>query len=118
AVFLSEEEKETFYEGFCNNTLWPLFHYFLSKVRYEDVLWEAYERVNRAFADVVAEVVEPGDLVWVHDYHLLLLPALLREKTSRLRIGFFLHIPFPSYEIFPLLPDRCRPRLLQALLPP
>src|SRR5262249_54107267 len=74
------------------------------------------QRVTRVFADVVAEVVEPGDLVWVHDYPLLLLPALLREKPSRLRIGFFLHIPFPSYEIFRLLPDRWRTRLLEGML--
>jgi trehalose 6-phosphate synthase/phosphatase len=115
-VFLSREETEDFYEGFCNNTLWPLFHYFPSKVSYDENGWAGYERVNRAFAEQVLEVAEPGDLVWVHDYHLLLLPALLREKVPGLRVGYFLHIPFPSYEMFRMLPDAWRTRLLRGML--
>jgi trehalose 6-phosphate synthase/phosphatase len=115
-VFLSAEDTEAFYEGFCNHTLWPLFHYFPNLVDYGDDSWTAYERVNRLFADAVLEVAQPGDLVWVHDYHLLLLPAMLKKKTPGLRVGFFLHIPFPSYETFRLLPGRWRSALLQGLL--
>ncbi|MGO9269213.1 MAG: bifunctional alpha,alpha-trehalose-phosphate synthase (UDP-forming)/trehalose-phosphatase [Terriglobia bacterium] len=115
-VFLSRAETEAFYEGFCNNTLWPLFHYFLSKVDYDEGSWASYERVNQAFCDTVMEVARPGDLVWVHDYQLLLLPALLKQKLFGVRVGFFLHIPFPSYEIFRLLPDRWRAALLNGML--
>ncbi len=115
-VFLSREETEAFYEGFCNHTLWPLFHYFPHLVAYAEDSWDSYERVNRAFCDAVLEVAEAGDLVWVHDYHFLLLPALLKQKRPGLRVGFFLHIPFPSYETFRLLPDRWRCALLDGLL--
>ena len=115
-VFLSRAETEAYYEGFCNNTLWPLFHYFLSKVDYDESFWASYERVNRAFCDTVTEVAEPGDLVWVHDYQLLLLPALLKQRLPGVRVGFFLHIPFPSYEIFRLLPNRWRSALLDGIL--
>ncbi len=115
-VFLTREDTEAFYEGFCNNTLWPLFHYFPSLVAYDESSWGCYERVNRIFCDAVLETVEPGDLVWVHDYHFLLLPALLKQKMPGLRIGFFLHIPFPSFETFRLLPDRWRAALLEGLL--
>jgi len=87
-VFLSRAETEAYYAGFCNNTLWPLFHYFLSKVDYDESFWASYERVNRAFCDTVTEVAEPGDLVWVHDYQLLLLPALLKQKLPGVRVAF------------------------------
>jgi trehalose 6-phosphate synthase/phosphatase len=115
-VFLPPEEVEAFYEGFCNGTLWPLFHYFPSLVGYREEHWASYERVNRAFCDAVLEAAEPDDLVWVHDYHFLLLPALLKQREPRLRVGFFLHIPFPSYEIFRLLPNPWRSALLEGLL--
>ncbi len=115
-VFLSREDTEAFYEGFCNHTLWPLFHYFTNLVAYDEGSWDSYERINRVFRDATVEVAEPGDLVWVHDYHLLLLPALLKRARPDLRVGFFLHIPFPSYEIFRLLPDRWRAALLDGLL--
>jgi trehalose 6-phosphate synthase/phosphatase len=115
-VFLSREETRTFYEGFCNHTLWPLFHYFPSLVGYDEGAWNSYEQINRRFCEAVVEVAQPGDLIWVHDYHLLLLPALLRQKLPGARVGFFLHIPFPSYEIFRLLPDRWRAALLDGLL--
>jgi trehalose 6-phosphate synthase/phosphatase len=115
-VFLTTEDTEAFYEGFCNHTLWPLFHYFPDLVDYGADSWAAYERVNRLFAEAVLEVAGPGDIVWVHDYHLLLLPAMLKQKTPGLRVGFFLHIPFPSYETFRLLPGRWRSSLLQGML--
>jgi trehalose 6-phosphate synthase/phosphatase len=115
-VFLSKEETEDFYEGFCNNTLWPLFHYFPSMVAYNDAAYASYERVNSRYCDAVLDVVEKGDLVWVHDYHLLLLPAMLRRRLPNLRIGFFLHIPFPSFELFRMLPEPWRRELLEGLL--
>ncbi|HZU38146.1 MAG TPA: bifunctional alpha,alpha-trehalose-phosphate synthase (UDP-forming)/trehalose-phosphatase, partial [Gemmataceae bacterium] len=115
-VFLSTADTEAFYEGFCNKTLWPLFHYFPERVAYDENQWQIYNQVNERFADAVLEVAEPGDLVWVHDYHFLLVPALLRRRQPALRLGFFLHIPFPSYELFRLLPDRWRTALLEGML--
>lgn len=105
-VFLSEEEIHLFYEGFSNKTIWPHFHYFMQYTTYDDAYWDAYVRVNRRFAEVAREYIREGDLVWVHDYQLMLLPAMIREDFPRISIGFFLHIPFPSYEIFRVLPWR------------
>ena len=103
------------YDGFSNGVLWPLSHYLLDKVQldaHED--WLAYKAVNERFADVVARHWKPGDLVWVHDYQLALVPALLRERCPAARIGFFLHVPFPSAEVFRILP--WRNELLRGLL--
>ncbi len=105
-VFLSAQEIEDFYEGFSNETLWPNFHYFNQYVVYNEDLWKAYQKVNAKFAKYLEEVVEPDDTLWIHDYQLLLLPAMIRAKFPKLSIGFFLHIPFPSYESFRLLPWR------------
>ncbi len=114
-VFLSEEVMEKFYEGFCNKTIWPLFHYFPAYAVYEKEYWEQYVAVNKIFCNAVLEVAKPGDVIWIHDYHLMLLPALVREKMPSAAIGFFLHIPFPSYEIFRLLPSMWRKEILQGL---
>ncbi len=105
-VFLSEDEIKDYYEGFSNGTLWPNFHYFTEFAIYEQPLWESYVTVNQKFAKEVIKIAEPGDTVWVHDYQLLLVPELLRRKLPNISIGFFQHIPFPSYEIFRLLPWR------------
>ncbi len=105
AVFLSQEEVTAFYEGFSNSSIWPLLHYLPNYLRYEPAWWEHYQNVNRTFAEKVLETVHEGDLVWVHDYQLMLLPAMLRAAAPNLKIGFFLHTPFPAYEIF-----RCHPR--------
>lgn len=115
-VFLSETEINAFYSGFCNKTLWPLFHYFPQYTRHEPEYWAHYLKVNQAFADAALKVLRPGDLLWVHDYHLMLLPRLIRAKMPQLSIGFFLHIPFPHYEIFRLLPADWRRELLEGLL--
>lgn len=115
-VFLTEEVMEKFYQGFCNSTIWPLFHYFPSFVTYNQDHWLHYERTNQIFCDAVMDVVKPGDVVWVHDYHLMLLPKLLRERLPDIPIGFFLHIPFPSSEIFRLLPWKWRNEILEGLL--
>jgi trehalose 6-phosphate synthase/phosphatase len=115
-VYLTEDIMERFYQGFCNKTLWPLFHYFPSFAEYDKSNWEEYISVNETFADVVASAALPNETIWVHDYHLLLLPALLRERLPKARIGFFLHVPFPSYEIFRLLPSVWRERMLEGML--
>jgi trehalose 6-phosphate synthase/phosphatase len=106
AVGLTEADVNDYYLGFSNRTLWPLFHYFLEFTEYETQQWEAYKRVNKKFAKIVLDTVEDGDTVWVHDYQLLLLPQLIKEQRPDITIGFFLHIPFPSYEIFRTFPWR------------
>jgi len=113
-VPLSEHDVEAYYQGFCNRTIWPLFHYFPIYAEYSEDFWRAYERVNVAFANVVAGIAKPNDIIWIHDYQLMLLPKLLRERLPKATIGFFLHIPFPSFEIFRLLP--WRKQILEGLL--
>ena len=105
-VFLTDQDIKLYYEGFSNKVIWPQFHYFTQYTTYNDEYWEAYRSVNEQFAKIVNEQLQPGDLVWVHDYQLLLLPALIRKEFPDHSIGFFLHIPFPSYEIFRMLPWR------------
>ncbi len=97
---------DAFYRGFSNSVLWPLFHYFPHLAVLDRGFWEAYRKVNQLFAQAVARVWRPGDVIWVHDYHLMLLPGMLRERRPQARIGFFLHTPFPSAEIFRILPWR------------
>ena len=113
-VFLSQQDIEDYYHGFCNGTIWPLFHYFPEYTVYSQDFWQAYERVNQVFANAVADVAEQGDIIWIHDYHLMLLPKLIRERLPQATVGFFLHIPFPSFEIFRLLP--WRRQILDGLL--
>ncbi len=115
-IFLAEESMDRFYHGFCNRTLWPLFHYFPSQTRYEADYWREYQQVNRLFAEAVAEVLRPDDLVWVHDYQLMLVPQLIRERFPEIPIGFFLHIPFPSWEVFRMLPRTWRVEIIEGLL--
>ena len=112
-VFLTHQEIEDFYEGFSNGVLWPAFHYFPQYISYESRLWEAYVAVNQKFCDVILEMAEPDDTIWIHDYHLLLLPQMVKQALPNATIAFFQHIPFPSYEIFRLLP--WREALLQGL---
>jgi alpha,alpha-trehalose-phosphate synthase [UDP-forming] len=103
---LSETEVRRFYEGFCNATLWPLYHDVIAVPQFHRSWWEAYVAVNRRFAEAAAEQAAPGATVWVHDYQLQLVPKMLREQRDDVRIGFFNHIPFPGYEIFAQLPWR------------
>lgn len=106
AVSLSQHDIDNYYLGFSNKTLWPLFHYFMEYTEFENEQWKSYKRVNEKFAEVVLEHLEDGDTVWVHDYQLLLLPKLIKDQKPNTSIGFFLHIPFPSYEIFRTFPWR------------
>lgn len=115
-VQIPDSLNEKFYYGFCNKTIWPLFHYFPTFTEYSQDAWEAYIKVNQLFCDAISDIIQPGDKVWIHDYHFLLLPKMLREKFPDLEIGFFLHIPFPTYEIFRLLPGKWRKELLEGLL--
>lgn len=115
-VFLCEQDFDNFYQGFCNKTIWPLFHYFPSNAEYDESYWRQYQRVNRVFCDTLLTIIRQDDLVWIHDYHLMLLPDLLRKAAPKIRIGFFLHIPFPQFEIFRLLPALWRREILDGLL--
>ncbi|MEI6948306.1 bifunctional alpha,alpha-trehalose-phosphate synthase (UDP-forming)/trehalose-phosphatase [Paraflavisolibacter sp. H34] len=115
-VFVEKTAYDAFYNGFSNSTLWPLFHYFPSLVTYKKEYFEAYVAVNQAFADRLVAIAQPGDVLWVHDYQLMALPQMLRERLPEATIGFFLHIPFPSYELFRLLPTAWKRMLLQGVL--
>jgi hypothetical protein len=106
-VFIGKDEAAGFYEGFSNSSIWPLLHYLPNYLRYEPEWWAHYQKVNQTFADKVLEIAKDGDLVWVHDYQLMLLPAILRAQAPKLRIGFFLHTPFPAPQVFRFHP-RCR----------
>jgi trehalose 6-phosphate synthase/phosphatase len=113
-VYLTQEDIELFYEGFSNSTLWPLFHYVPKYATFNEQTWVSFKKVNEDFAKTVLEHAEPDDLIWIHDYQLLLLPKLLRDALPNATIGFFQHIPFPSYEIFRILP--WRKQLLEGML--
>jgi trehalose 6-phosphate synthase/phosphatase len=113
-VYLSAQEAERFYEGMSNSVIWPLFHYLVDRMPLFVRDFDEYRAVNERFADCVCEQASEDDLIWIHDYHLLLLPKILRDRLPRARIGFFLHIPFPSSEIFRLLPHR--EELLRGML--
>lgn len=114
AVSLSRAEIDNYYNGFCNKTIWPLFHYFPTKTEYNVNDWNAYQAVNQKFFDAVDPLISAGDTIWIHDYQLMLLPKMIKEKHPDTRIAFFLHIPFPSYEIYRLLV--WREEILQGLL--
>lgn len=114
AVWLLRSEIESYYEEISNGILWPLFHYQADRLPLEPTHWDAYAEVNERFANSVADVWRPGDDIWVHDYQLMLLPAMLRQRLPSARIGFFLHIPFPSLEMLRILP--WRRELIQGML--
>ncbi|XP_074569899.1 alpha,alpha-trehalose-phosphate synthase [UDP-forming] 6-like [Curcuma longa] len=119
-TFLPPDLLARYYHGFCKQQLWPLFHYMLPLSpdlggRFDRSLWQAYVSANKIFADKILEVINPDDdFVWVHDYHLMVLPTFLRKRFNRVKLGFFLHSPFPSSEIYKTLP--VREELLRSLL--
>jgi trehalose 6-phosphate synthase/phosphatase len=113
-VYLTQDEIYNYYEGFSNEVLWPVFHYMSVYARYEQIYWDYYYQVNAKFRDAVLEVAEPGDTIWIHDYQLLLLPGMIRAAAPDVAIGYFQHIPFPSFELFRLIPWRVE--LLEGML--
>lgn len=115
-VFVDKSLYNDYYNGFSNSILWPLFHYFPSLVEYKSEYFEAYRAVNEQFAEKILSIVKENDVVWVHDYQLMMVPQLLRNRRKDLSIGFFLHIPFPSYEILRLLPTEWKTSLINGML--
>jgi trehalose 6-phosphate synthase/phosphatase len=113
-IFLSEQEIEKYYYGFCNKTIWPLFHYFSSQTEYDASNFESYKEVNQKFFDIAKSYIKKNDTVWVHDYQLMLLPEIIKRFNSSIQVGFFLHIPFPSHELIRQL--LCREEILRGLL--
>lgn len=115
-VFLSDEQMEGFYYGYSNSTLWPLFHYFTSYAHFDESMWQSYVEVNRLFAEETLKIATEDDTIWVHDYQLMLVPQMLREKLPKANIGFFLHIPFPSHDIFRIIPRTQGIALMEGVL--
>jgi trehalose 6-phosphate synthase/phosphatase len=113
-VFPDPKDYEQYLHGFSRNTLWPLFHYFTQNTKYDDDDWAAYVRVNQMFAEKILQLVDEGDILWIHDFHLLLLPAMIKDRMPGVSIGLFNHIPFPSFEIFRQLP--WREKILEGML--
>lgn len=113
-IMIDPELYNSYYNGFCNDLLWPLLHYENGKTISRGSDWEAYQKVNELFAEKIIKKVRPDETIWIHDFHLFLLPKLLREKRKKLKIGFFLHVPFPSSEVFRQLPQR--KEILESLL--
>ena len=120
-IWLTDETVRLYYNGYCNNVLWPLFHYVplpletrLGETMALQLQWEAYREANEQFARAVLELYQDGDLVWCHDYHLLLLPRMLKESIPTMKVGWFLHTPFPSSEIYRTLP--LREEILRGIL--
>jgi trehalose 6-phosphate synthase/phosphatase len=113
-VFISDHLAEKYYEGYSNQSIWPLFHSMPMYAKYSASEWEAYKRANNLFRDAILSVYKDGDRIWIHDYHLMMLPKYLREHLPHAALSFFLHIPFPHHEIFRLLPQHRA--ILQSLL--
>jgi len=116
SVYLPEMTHDKFYNGFCNDIIWPLFHYFPSYAKFNSDYYEHYVSANQTFCDKILNVYRPGDIIWVHDYHLMLLPGMIRKALPDAAIGFFLHIPFPSFELFRIIPNDWKADILNGLL--
>ncbi|RYZ54574.1 MAG: bifunctional alpha,alpha-trehalose-phosphate synthase (UDP-forming)/trehalose-phosphatase [Sphingobacteriales bacterium] len=115
-VFLKWKQYELYYNGFSNSLLWPLFHYFPSFADYNSTYFDAYMAANEAFAEVLSHTIRKDDVVWIHDYHLLPLAGMLRKRFPGITIGFFLHIPFPSFELFRVIPKPWQREILEGML--
>jgi trehalose 6-phosphate synthase/phosphatase len=115
-VMVYKEQYEKYYNGFSNSVLWPLFHYFPSYADYNADEFEAYLSVNEHYADILSRQCREGDTIWIHDYHLLALPGMLRKLIPNITIGFFLHIPFPSFENLRLMPREWQRSILDGML--
>lgn len=114
-VAIPRKVNDKYYGGFCNDTIWPLFHYFPSRTVYDPAYFDAYVTANKLFFDKLKDIIQPGDFIWIHDYQLFLLPEMIRQSFPKADIGFFLHIPFPSYEVFRLLPRKWREMILEGM---
>jgi trehalose 6-phosphate synthase/phosphatase len=115
-LFIDTKTYNRFYNGFCNATLWPLFHYFPSFVEFDEQTFKSYEEVNRIFADKLLSFLRPDDILWIHDYQLMLVPGMVRRERQDVTIGFFLHIPFPSFEVFRMLHRPWKEKIVAGLL--
>lgn len=115
-VHIPQKLNTLYYGGFCNDLIWPLFHYFSTYCVFNNDYFKAYKEANSRFCDELVKHIKPGDFIWIHDYQLLLLPEMIRERMPDATIGFFLHIPFPSFEIFRLMPRRWRESIIQGML--
>jgi len=115
-VAIPEEVNNLYYGGFCNNLIWPLFHYFSTYAVFKTDYFKAYEEANLRFCEKLIKTIKPGDFIWIHDYQLMMLPEMIRQRMPDATIGFFLHIPFPSFEIFRLLPRHWRESIIKGLL--
>ncbi|HQP10510.1 MAG TPA: trehalose-6-phosphate synthase, partial [Candidatus Omnitrophota bacterium] len=113
-IFLNQHEIDDYYDGFSNSCLWPALHYFPHYIHYTLESWKSYVKINQKFAEHIAANASDDDLIWIHDYHLFLVPQMLRSINPHLKIGFFLHTPFPSFEVFRCLPHR--EEILKGLL--
>ncbi len=113
-IAVSAAENRAYYLGYSNSSIWPLFHYLPERSIFNRSQFATYREINQRFADRAVSLAEPDDTIWIHDYHLMLVPAMIREQLPNVRIGFFLHIPFPSSELFRLLPER--EEILRGLL--
>lgn len=116
SVKIPESVNEKFYGGFCNDLIWPLFHYFPSMAVFGHGYFESYKKANELFYKELRKIIRPGDFIWIHDYQLFLLPAMVRQEFPEASVAFFLHIPFPSYEVFRIMPDGYQKAILQGLL--
>jgi len=115
-IFVDKQVYEGYYNGFSNSVLWPLFHYFPTLVQFTASFYDDYVQINKRFCKELLSILRPDDIIWVHDYQLMLLPQMIRHQKPNAIIGFFLHIPFPSYEIYRLLPKEWKKSLLQGLM--
>lgn len=115
-VEIPDQINDEYYGGFCNDTIWPLFHYFPSLTVYNPSYYDSYVKANQIFADTLKDVIKPGDFIWVHDYQLFHLPSLIRSYFPDAKIGFFLHIPFPSSELFRHLPRTWRESIIKGII--
>ena len=113
-ITVSAAENRSYYLGYSNSSIWPLFHYLPERSEFNRSQFATYREINQRFADRIVSLARPDDNIWIHDYHLMLVPSMIREQLPNARIGFFLHIPFPSSELFRLLPER--EEILQGLL--
>jgi trehalose 6-phosphate synthase/phosphatase len=115
-VEIPRKVNDNYYGGFCNKTIWPLFHYFPQETIFDNSYYEAYESANNLFFKTLNKIILPGDFIWIHDYHLFLLPEMIRKSFPEANIGFFLHTPFPSFELFRLFPKHWRESILKGII--